>query len=40
VVAPGALAPPTPIKTTGKHQVTVQLHPDVAATVRLEVVAG
>lgn len=30
----------SPIKTTGKHQVSVQLHPDVAATVRLEVVAA
>lgn len=29
----------SPIKTTGKHQVSVQLHPEVAATVRLEVVA-
>jgi large subunit ribosomal protein L9 len=30
----------TPIKTTGKHEVSVQLHPEVAATVNLEVVAG
>jgi large subunit ribosomal protein L9 len=30
----------TPIKTTGMHEVSVQLHPEVAATVRLEVVAG
>ncbi len=30
----------TPIKTTGKHEVSVQLHPEVAATVHLEVVAG
>lgn len=30
----------TPIKTTGRHQVTVQLHPEVVANVRLEVVAG
>ena len=30
----------TPIKTIGKHQVSVRLHPEVAATVRLEVVAG
>jgi large subunit ribosomal protein L9 len=30
----------TPIKTTGKHEVSVQLHPEVAATVSLEVVAG
>jgi large subunit ribosomal protein L9 len=29
-----------PIKTTGKHEVSVQLHPEVAATVNLEVVAG
>jgi large subunit ribosomal protein L9 len=28
-----------PIKTTGQHEVSVQLHPEVAATVRLEVVA-
>jgi large subunit ribosomal protein L9 len=27
-----------PIKTVGAHQVTVRLHPDVAATVALEVV--
>jgi large subunit ribosomal protein L9 len=26
-----------PIKTTGKHEVAVQLHPEVAATVKLEV---
>ena len=32
-----AIAPP--IKTTGTHQVSVQLHPEVAATVRLEVAA-
>jgi large subunit ribosomal protein L9 len=30
----------SPIKTTGKHQVSIQLHPEVAATVRLEVVAS
>jgi large subunit ribosomal protein L9 len=30
----------TPIKTTGTHEVSVQLHPEVAATVNLEVVAG
>ena len=29
----------SPIKTTGKHQVSIQLHPEVAATVRLDVVA-
>jgi large subunit ribosomal protein L9 len=29
-----------PIKTTGSHQVAVQLHPEVAATVSLEVVAS
>ncbi len=29
-----------PIKTTGKHEVSVQLHPEVAATVNLDVVAG
>jgi large subunit ribosomal protein L9 len=29
-----------PIKTTGTHEVSVQLHPEVAATVNLEVVAG
>ena len=35
-----AIAIASPIKTTGKHQVAVQLHPEVAATVRLEVAAG
>ncbi len=30
----------TPHNTTGNHHLRVQLHPDVAATVRLEVVAG
>ena len=30
----------TPIKTTGPHEVSVQLHPEVAATVNLEVVSG
>ena len=35
-----AIAIASPIKTTGKHQVSVQLHPEVAATVRLEVAAG
>ena len=29
-----------PIKTTGKHEVSVQLHPEVSATVNLEVVSG
>ena len=29
-----------PIKTTGSHQVAVQLHPEVAATVALDVVAS
>jgi len=29
-----------PIKTVGRHQVSVRLHPEVAATVTLEVVAG
>lgn len=29
-----------PIKTTGSHEVSVQLHPEVAATVNLEVVSG
>jgi large subunit ribosomal protein L9 len=28
------------IKTTGKHQVSVRLHPDVEAGVRIEVKAG
>ena len=35
-----AIAIASPIKTTGKHQVAVQLHPEVAATVRLEVAAS
>jgi large subunit ribosomal protein L9 len=35
-----AIAIASPIKTTGKHEVSVQLHPEVAATVKLEVVAG
>ena len=30
----------SPIKTVGAHQVTVRLHPEVAATVTLEVVPG
>lgn len=29
-----------PIKTVGRHEVSVRLHPEVAATVTLEVVAG
>ncbi len=29
-----------PIKTVGTHQVTVRLHPEVAATVSLEVVGS
>ena len=29
-----------PIKNVGSHQVTVRLHPEVAATVNLEVVAA
>jgi large subunit ribosomal protein L9 len=29
-----------PIKTVGSHTVTVRLHPDIAATVQLEVVAS
>ena len=35
-----AISIAAPIKTTGKHQVSIQLHPEVAATVRLEVAAG
>ncbi|MGE9808383.1 MULTISPECIES: 50S ribosomal protein L9 [unclassified Janibacter] len=31
---------PTPIKATGTHQALVRLHPDVQATLTLEVVAG
>ncbi|GAA4394774.1 50S ribosomal protein L9 [Ornithinibacter aureus] len=31
---------PTPIKTTGTHAATVRLHPEVRATIELEVVAG
>jgi len=31
---------PTPIKTTGTHQALVRLHPEVQATVALDVVAG
>ena len=30
----------SPIKTVGAHQVTVRLHPEVAATVSLEVVGN
>jgi large subunit ribosomal protein L9 len=30
----------SPIKTVGAHQVTVRLHPEVAATVSLEVVSS
>ncbi len=29
-----------PIKSVGRHQVSVRLHPEVAASVALEVVAG
>jgi len=29
-----------PIKTVGKHAATVEIHPDVIATVTVEVVAG
>ena len=29
-----------PIKTVGRHEVSVRLHPEVAATLTLEVVAG
>ncbi len=31
---------PTPIKTTGTHQALVRLHPEVQATVALNVIAG
>ena len=31
---------PTPIKTTGSHKALVRLHPDVQATVALEVVSA
>ncbi len=31
---------PTPIRTTGTHTALVRLHPEVQATVELEVVAG
>jgi large subunit ribosomal protein L9 len=31
---------PGHIKSTGRHDVTVRLHPDVTATIPLEVVAG
>jgi large subunit ribosomal protein L9 len=30
----------SPIKTTGAHQVTVKLHPEVAAAISVNVVAG
>ena len=30
----------SPIKTVGKHAATVEVHPDVVATLTLEVVAG
>jgi large subunit ribosomal protein L9 len=30
---------PNPIKTVGTHAITVRLHPDVSASVRLDVVA-
>ena len=31
---------PTPIKTTGSHTALIRLHPEVQATVALDVVAG
>ncbi len=31
---------PTPIKATGDHAATVALHPEVKATLKLQVVAG
>ena len=31
---------PTPIRSTGSHTVLVRLHPEVQATVQLDVVAG
>jgi large subunit ribosomal protein L9 len=31
---------PDPIKTTGSHNVKVRLHPEVSATVSIEVQAG
>ena len=31
---------PTPIKTTGTHAALIRLHPEVRATIELEVVAG
>ena len=31
---------PTPVKSAGTHQATVRLHPEVQATVKLDVVAG
>ena len=30
----------SPIKTVGKHAATIEVHPDVVATLTLEVVAG
>ena len=35
-----AVSLPAPIKTVGKHAATVEIHPEVTATVALEVVAG
>jgi len=31
---------PTPIKTTGTHAAMIRMHPEVRATIELEVVAG
>ena len=31
---------PTPIKAVGDHQATVALHPEVKATIKLQVVSG
>ncbi len=31
---------PTPIKTLGTHTVSVRLHPEVAATIKIDVVAS
>jgi large subunit ribosomal protein L9 len=31
---------PDPIKTTGSHNVKVRLHPEVSATVSIEILAG
>jgi large subunit ribosomal protein L9 len=30
----------TPIKSTGTHRLTIRLHPEVEATVNVEVVPG